>query len=84
MGRRVRVGVGSKLEIGVLIEQRNFAEFPDKFACDRFGKHHESRARVGSHGEAALERSSAVSGAQPGPEDEGFAAVESDDWLDGD
>jgi hypothetical protein len=41
-------------------------------------------ARVGSHGEAALERSSAVSSAHPGPEDEGVAAVESDDWLDED
>jgi hypothetical protein len=31
-----------------------------------------------------LERSSAVSSAHLGPEDEGVAAVESDGWLDGD
>jgi hypothetical protein len=31
---------------------------------------------------AALERSSAVSSADPGAEDEGVAAVESDGWLD--
>jgi hypothetical protein len=29
-----------------------------------------------------LEGSGAVSGAHPRPEDEGVAAVESDDWLD--
>jgi hypothetical protein len=32
----------------------------------------------------ALERASAVSGANPGAEDEGVAAVESDSWLDDD
>jgi hypothetical protein len=31
-----------------------------------------------------LERSNAVSGANPGPEDEGVAAVEGDGWLDAD
>jgi hypothetical protein len=31
-----------------------------------------------------LQGSGAVSGSHPGPEDEGVAAVESDDWLDGD
>jgi hypothetical protein len=41
-------------------------------------------ARVGSHGEAALEGCSTVSSAQPRPENEGVAAVESDDWLDED
>jgi hypothetical protein len=30
-----------------------------------------------------LEGSSAISGAHPGSEDEGVAAVESEDWLDG-
>jgi hypothetical protein len=31
-----------------------------------------------------LESSSAVSGADPRPEDEGVAAVEGDSWLDAD
>jgi hypothetical protein len=68
----------------VLVEERNFAEFSGEFARDHFGKRHESNARVGSHGEVALERSSAVSSAHPGPEDDGVTAVESDSWLDGD
>jgi hypothetical protein len=68
----------------VLVEERNFAEFSGEFARDYFGKRHEPSAQVGSHGEAVLERSGAVSSAQPGPEDEGVAAVESDDWLDED
>jgi hypothetical protein len=68
----------------VLVEERNFAEFFGEFARDRFVKRHQSSARVGSHGEAALERSSAVSSAHPGPEDEVVTAVESDGWLDGD
>jgi hypothetical protein len=83
-GRRVRVGVGSKLEDGVLVEERNFTEFSGEFTCDYFGKCHEPRARVGSHGEAALEGPGAVNSAHPGPEDEGVAAVESDNRLDGD
>jgi hypothetical protein len=37
---------------------------------------------VGRHGEAALDRSSAVSISDPGAEDEGVAAVEGDGWLD--
>jgi hypothetical protein len=61
-----------------------FRRISGEFARDHFGKHHEASARVGSHGEAALERSGAVSSANPGPEDEGVAAVEGDDWLDGD
>jgi hypothetical protein len=68
----------------VLVEERNFAEFSGEFARDYFRKRHEPSARVGSHGEAALEGSGAVSSAHPGPEDEGVAAVESDDWLDED
>jgi hypothetical protein len=68
----------------VLVEERNFTKFFGEFARDYFGKRHEPSARVGSHGEAALERSGAVSGAHPGPEDKGVAAVESDDWLDED
>jgi hypothetical protein len=83
-GRRVRVGVGSKLEVGVLAVERNFAEFSSELARDYFGKRHEPSARVGNHGEAALEGSDAVSGAHPGPEDEGVSAVESVDWLVGD
>jgi hypothetical protein len=83
-GRRIRVGGGSKLEVGVLVVERNFPEFSGEFARGHFGKRHEPSARVGGHGEAALEGSGAVSSAHPGPEDEGVAAVESDSWLDGD
>jgi hypothetical protein len=68
----------------VLVVEQNFDEFFGEFARDYFGKHHKPSAQVGSHGEAALEGSSAVSSAHLGPEDEGVAAVESDDWLDGD
>jgi hypothetical protein len=68
----------------VLVEERNFTEFSGEFARDYFRKRHEPSARVGSHGEAALEGSGAVSSAHPRPEDEGVAAVESDDWLDED
>jgi hypothetical protein len=67
-----------------LVVERNFAELPGEFARDHFRKRHEPSAWVGSHGEAALERSSAVSGADPRPEDEGVTAVESDGLLDGD
>jgi hypothetical protein len=57
-----------------LVVERNFTEFSGEFARDYFEKRHEPSARVGSHGETALE----------GPEDEGVAAVERDDWLDAD
>jgi hypothetical protein len=33
-GRRVRVGGGSKLEVGVLVVERNFAEFSSEIAHD--------------------------------------------------
>jgi hypothetical protein len=36
------------------------------------------------YGEVALEGPSAVSGADPGAEDEGVAAIEGDGWLDDD
>jgi hypothetical protein len=68
----------------VLVEERDFAEFSGEFAHDYFGKRHEPSALVGSHGEAALGKSGAISGAHLGPEDEGVAVVESDDWLDED
>jgi hypothetical protein len=68
----------------VLVEERNFTEFADEFARDYFGKRHEASLRVGRHGEAALEGSSTVSGADPGAEDEGVAALEGDGWLDED
>jgi hypothetical protein len=66
----------------VLIEERNFAELAGEFARDYFRKRHEAGLRVGRHGEAALEGSSAISSADPGAEDEGVAAVEGDSWLD--
>jgi hypothetical protein len=84
MGTRVRVGGGSGLEVSVLVVERNFAEFSGEVARYHFGKRHEPSARVGSHGEAALERPSAVSGAEPGPKDEGVTAVEGDSLLDED
>jgi hypothetical protein len=66
----------------VVVEERNFAEFAGEFACDDFWKRHKASLRVGRHGEAALERACAVSGADPGAEDEGVSAVESDSWLE--
>jgi hypothetical protein len=66
----------------VLVEERNFAEFAGEFARDYFGKSHEASLRVGRHGEAALERSGAVSSADPSTEDEGVTAVKGDGWLD--
>jgi hypothetical protein len=74
-GRRVRVGVGSKLEVGVLVVERNFIEFSGEFTRDYFGERHEPSARVGSHGEETLEGSGAVSSADPRPEDEGVARL---------
>jgi hypothetical protein len=70
--------------MGVLAVERNFTKFSGEFACDHFGKGHEPSARVGSHGEAVLERCVTVSSANPGPEDEGVAAVEGGGWLHGD
>jgi hypothetical protein len=66
----------------VLVEERHFTEFAGEFARDYFGKRHEPSLRVGRHGEAALERSSAVSGADLGAEDEGVTTLEGDGWLD--
>jgi hypothetical protein len=66
----------------VLVVEQNFAELFGEIARDYFGKRHEPSARVGSHGEAVLEGSDAVSSAHPRPEDESVAAVESGDWLD--
>jgi hypothetical protein len=66
----------------VLVKKRNFTELVGEFARDYFGKRHEAGLWVGRHGEAALERSSAVSSADPGTEDEGAATVEGDGWLD--
>jgi hypothetical protein len=68
----------------VLVVEQNFAEFSGEITHDYFGKRHEASLRVGWHGEAALERSGAVSSADPGAEDEGVAAVEGDSWLDED
>jgi hypothetical protein len=68
----------------VLVVERNFAEFLGKRARDDFRKHHKSSLQVRRHGEVALERASTVSSANPGAEDEGVAAVESDGWLDED
>jgi hypothetical protein len=68
----------------MLVVERNFAERSGEFARDYFGKRHEPSALVGSHGEAALEGSSAVCSTHPRPEDEGVAAVESSDRLDED
>jgi hypothetical protein len=65
----------------MLVEERNFAELSGEIARDHLGKCHEPGPRVGCHGEAALEGSSTVSGANPGPEDEGVTAVEGDNWL---
>jgi hypothetical protein len=68
----------------VLVVERNFTEFSGEIARDYFRKRHEAGLRVGRHGEAALEGSSAVSGADPVAEDESVAVVEGDSWLDED
>jgi hypothetical protein len=68
----------------MLVVERNSAEFSGEFARDYFGKRHEPSARVGSHGEVALEGSGAVSNAHPRPKDESVSAVESSDWPDED
>jgi hypothetical protein len=65
-----------------MVEERNFAELAGEFACDNFWKRHEASLRVGRHGEATLERSHAVSSADPGAEHEGVAAVEGDGWIE--
>jgi hypothetical protein len=67
-----------------MVEERNFTEFSSEIARDNLGKCHEPGPRVGCHGEAALERPDAISGANPGPEDKGVAAVEGVSWLDED
>jgi hypothetical protein len=66
----------------MLVEKRTFAKLADEFACDDFRKRHEAGLWVGRHGEAALERSRAVSSADPSAENEGVTAVEGDGWLD--
>jgi hypothetical protein len=81
-GRRFQVGSGSKLEVGVKVKKRNFAELAGEFARDNFGERHKAGLWVGRHGEAALEGSRAVSSADPSAENEGVAAVEGDGWLD--
>jgi hypothetical protein len=68
----------------MLVVEQNFAKFSGEIAHDYFGQRHEPGLRVGRHGEAALERSGAISSADPGAEDEGVAAVEGDSWLDED
>jgi hypothetical protein len=65
-----------------MIEERNFAELADEFACDNFREHHEAGLRVGRHGEAVLEGSRAVSSADPSAENKGVASVEGDGWLE--
>jgi hypothetical protein len=66
----------------MMVEERNFAELAGEFACDNFRKRHEAGLRVGQHGEAAPERSRAVSSADPSAENEGVTAVEGDGWLE--
>jgi hypothetical protein len=68
----------------VLVVDRNFAELSSEIARDYFGKCHEPSLWVGRHGEVALEGSGAVSSADPGAEDKGVAAFESNSWLDED
>jgi hypothetical protein len=68
----------------VFVVERNFAELSGEIARDYFGKRHEPNLRVGRHGEAALEGSGAVGSADPGAEDKGVAAFESDSWIDED
>jgi hypothetical protein len=68
----------------VVVEERNLAELAGEFARDGFWKRHEASLRVGRHGEAALEGTRAVCGADPSAEHEGVTAVEGDGWLEAD
>jgi hypothetical protein len=65
-----------------MVEERNFAELAGEFACDNFRKRHEAGLWVGRYGEAALERSRTVTGADPSAENEGVATIEGDGWLE--
>jgi hypothetical protein len=65
-----------------MVEERNFAELAGEFASENFWKRHEAGLRVGRQAEVALERSRAVSSADPGAEHKGVAAVEGDGWLE--
>jgi hypothetical protein len=67
-----------------LVVKANLAKFAGEIACDQLRKCHEPGLGVGCHGEVALELPGAVGSADPGPEDEGVAAVEGDTWLDED
>jgi hypothetical protein len=49
-GRRVRVGGGSRLEVGVLVVEQNFAECSGEITRDHLGKCHEPSPRVACHG----------------------------------
>jgi hypothetical protein len=51
---------------------------------DDFGKCHEADLQIRGHGKVALERTSAISGADLGTEDEGVAAVEGGSWVNDD
>jgi hypothetical protein len=64
-----------------MVEERNFAKLVGEFACDNFRKRHEVSLCVGRHGEAMVERSRAVSSADPSAENEGVATVEGNSWL---
>jgi hypothetical protein len=77
-GRRVWVGGRSELEVGVLVVERNFAEFFGEVARNHLGKCHVPGLRVGCHDEVALEGASAVGCTDPGPENEDVVAVEGD------
>jgi hypothetical protein len=74
---QVRVGCGSKLEVGDVVVERNFVEFLDELIHSSFRKRHEPSLRLWGHGEVALEGSGVVSNADPGAEDEGVVAIES-------
>jgi hypothetical protein len=66
------------------LQSENLPTFFDEWARDNFGKHHEPGIQIRGHGEVALERSNAVSGADPRAEDEGVTVVEGGSWLDDD
>jgi hypothetical protein len=66
----------------MMVEKRNITELAGEFARDKFRKCHEASLWVVRHGEAALERSRAVSSADSSAENEGVDAVEGDSWLD--
>jgi hypothetical protein len=82
-GRRVRVGGRFGLGVGVLVVERISPNFPVRLPVITTGSVTSSVFGLGAKVRWRW-KDPAVSCADPGPEDEGVAAIEGDSWLDGD